>query len=91
MRYGYETDEHGQARRLTTGLRLLAAHRRRLGIRRVYWYTWLTRETSPSYPFDYAGLRRLHATRVRSKPALRAYGRTALALEGDESDATRCR
>ena len=94
VRYGYETDEHGQARRLTTGLRLLAAHRRRLGIRRVYWYTWLTRETSPSYPFDYAGLRRLHATRVRSKPALRAYGRTALALEGCRAKhriATRCR
>jgi hypothetical protein len=70
VRYGYETGERGQARRLTSALRLLAANRRRLGLRRVYWYTWLTRETSPNYPFDYAGLRRLHETRVRSKPAL---------------------
>ena len=94
VRYGYETDERGQARLLTSALRLLAAHRRRLGIRRVYWYTWLTRETSPSYPFDYAGLRRLEPTRVRSKPALRAYRRTALSLEGCRTKgriATRCR
>ena len=82
VRYGYETDEGGQARRLTSALRLLAAARRRLGIRRVYWYTWLTRETSQDYPFDYAGLRRLDSTGVRSKPALRAYRRTALSLEG---------
>jgi hypothetical protein len=94
VRYGYETDERGQARRLTRALRLLAAHRRRLGIRKVYWYTWLTRETSQSYPFDYAGLRHLQATRVRSKPALRAYRRTALSLEGCRAEprlATRCR
>jgi hypothetical protein len=73
---------------------LLAANRRRLGIRRVYWYTWLTRETSQSYPFDYAGLRRLHSTGVSSKPALRAYRRTALSLEGCRAKhriATRCR
>jgi hypothetical protein len=94
VRYGYETDARGQARRLTSALRLLAANRRRLGIRRVFWYTWLTRETSQSYPFDYAGLRRLQSTGVRSKPALRAYRRTALSLEGCRAKhriATRCR
>jgi len=94
VRYGYETDERGQARRLTTALRLLAANRRRLGLRRVYWYTWLTRETHPDYPFDYAGLRRLHPARVRSKPALRAFRRSALRLEGCAAKrgvATRCR
>jgi hypothetical protein len=92
-RYGYETDERGQARRLTQALRLLAANRRRLEVRRVYWYTWLTRETSPDYPFDYAGLRRLERRGIRSKPALRAYRRTALRLEGCRSKrrlATRC-
>lgn len=94
VRYGYETGERGQARRLTAALRLLSANRRRLGLRRVYWYTWLTRETDPNYPFDYAGLRRIHETRVRSKPALHAYRRTALALEGcraKQRTATRCR
>jgi polysaccharide biosynthesis protein PslG len=94
VRYGYETDERGQARRLSAALRLLAANRRRLGLRRVYWYTWLTRETDPEYPFDYAGLRRLRTAGVRSKPALRAYRRVALRLEGcraKSGTATRCR
>jgi hypothetical protein len=93
VRYGYETNERGQARRLTAALRLLARNRRRLGLRRVYWYTWLTRETHPDYPFDYAGLRRLHPGRVRSKPAMRAFRRTALRLEGcvaKRGTATRC-
>jgi hypothetical protein len=93
VRYGYETNERGQARRLAAALRLLAANRRRLGLRRVYWYTWLTGETHPSYPFDYAGLRRVEQTGVRSKPALSAYRRTALRLEGcaaKRGDARRC-
>ena len=91
-RFGYETDERGQARRLTRALGLLARHRHRLRIRRVYWYTWLTRETS-DYPFDYAGLRRLEPGGIRSKPAFRAYRRTALRLEGCRIKrrlATRC-
>jgi hypothetical protein len=91
-RFGYETDERGQARRLTRALGLLARHRHRLRIRRVYWYTWLTRETS-DYPFDYAGLRRLERGGIRSKPAFRAYRRTALRLEGCRKKrrlATRC-
>ena len=94
VRYGYETNERGQARRLSAALRLLAANRRRLGLRRVYWYTWLTRERDPEYPFDYAGLRRIHTERVRSKPALGAYRRAALRLEGCRAKrrtATRCR
>jgi hypothetical protein len=92
-RYGYETDERGQARRLARALRLLAANRHRLGVRRVYWYTWLARETSRDYPFDYAGLRRLERRGIRSKPAFRAYRRTALRLEGCRVKrrlATRC-
>jgi hypothetical protein len=79
-RYGYETDERGQARQLQRGLRALAVNRRRLGIERVYWYTWMTRETSPDYPFDYAGLRRIRRSGIREKPALGALRRTTAAL-----------
>lgn len=92
-RYGYETDERGQARLLTNAFRLLAANRRRLGVSRVYWYTWLTRETSQDYPFDYAGLRRVDRSGIVSKPALRSFRRTALRLEGcrvKRRVATRC-
>jgi hypothetical protein len=81
-RYGYEMTESGQASRLSQALPYLAAHRRELGVERVYWYAWLTREVDPVYPFDYAGLRRLEPDRVVSKPAFSAYRRTALALQG---------
>ena len=82
MRYGYETTEKGQAARVADALPHLAAQRRRLGIERVFWYSWLTREVDRSYPFDYAGLRRLEGDRVVAKPALAAYRRTALRLQG---------
>ena len=80
--YGYEMSERGQAARLASALPYLARRRRELGVERVYWYTWLTRETDRSYPFDYAGLRRLEGDRVVAKPALAAYRRTALRLQG---------
>jgi len=79
-RYGYETDERGQARRIRQAFPMIARERRRLRIERVYWYTWLTRETDPTYPFDYAGLRKLRGGRAVSKPALRAFRETVAAL-----------
>ena len=80
--YGYEQTERGQAERVRAALPYLARRRRELGIERVYWYTWLTRETDRAYPFDYAGLRRLERGRVVAKPALAAFRRTALELQG---------
>lgn len=80
--YGYEMTEKGQAQRAAAALPYLVRRRRELGIERVYWYTWLTREVDRSYPFDYAGLRRLEDDRVVAKPALAAFRRTALRLQG---------
>jgi hypothetical protein len=80
--YGYEMTEKGQAQRVTAALPYLVRRRRELGIERVYWYNWLTREVDQSYPFDYAGLRRLEDDRVVAKPALAAFRRTALSLQG---------
>jgi polysaccharide biosynthesis protein PslG len=87
--YGYEMTESGQAARLAQALPYLAARRHELGIERVYWYSWLTREVDPMYPFDYAGLRRLEPNRVVSKPAFSAYRRTALRLQGCKSKSAR--
>lgn len=80
VRYAYEVDERGQARHLARGLKTLAANRRRLRIERVYWYTWMTAETDRTYPFDYAGLRRIERRRVVSKPAFTAFRRTVREL-----------
>ena len=78
---GYETDERGQARKIRSAFPLIARARRRLRIQRTYWYTWLTRETHPTYPFDYAGLRRVQPDgTIVSKPALRAFRETVAAL-----------
>jgi hypothetical protein len=76
---GIATDDRGQARRLRRGLTALAAARRRLLVRRVYWYTWLSAESSESV-FAWSGLRRLHDGAVVSTPALRAFRATARIL-----------
>jgi hypothetical protein len=84
--YGNETTEAGQAKRLSAAMELLAKNRKRLHLLRVYWYTWLTMDKDPNYPFDYAGLSRLESdgTIVR-KPGYEALRRTALGLEGCKS------
>ncbi len=90
---GFETTDRGQAARLEDGVRLLARNRRRLGIERVFWYTWLSREGSPN-SFDYSGLRRVRSGRTVSVPALTAFRKTARRLQGcakAPADATRCR
>jgi hypothetical protein len=76
----FVTDERGQASRLGTALKLLAHNRRRLRIRKVIWYTWLSREPSP-FLFDWSGLRRLHGDQVVSARSLGVFRRAAKRLE----------
>jgi len=90
---GFETTEAGQAARLRSAVKLLAAARSRLRIGRVFWYTWLSVPRGPN-SFDYSGLRRLQGSRVADAPALAAFKREARRLEGcakRPSDARRCR
>ena len=77
---GFETSEKGQAKRLRTGLELLAAERRRLRIGRVYWYTWLSLEGTDN-AFGYSGLRRLRDGAVVSAPSLTAFREMASRLK----------
>ena len=48
----------------------------RLGLRRVYWYTWSSGYESGDL-FDYTGLIRYRGGTYESMPALRAYARSA--------------
>jgi hypothetical protein len=81
-RYGYETTERGMGRKIREAYPRIVRARKRLGIERAYWYTWLTRETDREYPFDYAGLRRItRSGRIVSKPGLRAFRETVLDLQ----------
>lgn len=79
--YGYEVTEREQAREASRALPRLASERRRLRLEAVYWFSWLSDDRDPVYPFDYAGLRTT-ADGGRDKPALAAYRAAALRLEG---------
>ncbi|MCW2992285.1 MAG: endo,4-beta-xylanase [Solirubrobacterales bacterium] len=81
-RYGYEVTEREQARRVAAALPRLAAARRTLRLESVTWFSWLSDDVSPHYPFDYAGLRTTGGGTPRDKPALAAYRTAALRLEG---------
>jgi hypothetical protein len=77
---GIATTERGQARRLARGLSALARARRSMRIGKVFWYTWLSAESTDSV-FSWSGLRRLRADgSVVSARSLRAYRRTAARL-----------
>jgi hypothetical protein len=79
---GIATDERGQARRLARGLSLLARFRKPLKLRRVYWYTWMSAESTESV-FAWSGLRRLRQDgTVVSARSLRAFRRAAERLSG---------
>ena len=79
---GWETTEAGQAKRLTAAFKLFVRERRALGIQRVYWYTWLTNDGGSPNSFDWSGLRKVVEGTPRDKPALDAFRRLVLPLEG---------
>jgi hypothetical protein len=80
-RFGFETTEQGQAARLAQALPLLAAKRRSLGIERMYWESWATRDRNAQSTWDWAGLRELDGTTLRPKPAFAAFVRVARRLQ----------
>lgn len=91
--FGIEETEKGQAKQLANAYEVVARERKRLRLRAVYWYTWMSRDKSKVDPFDYAGVVKLRGDRAVKKPAFRALRKSALALEGCASkttDATTC-
>jgi hypothetical protein len=94
-KYGFEVTQSGQAAKAKAVLSALASARKTLKVERLYWYTWISLDSSTDAPFDYAGLQKLmpNGTLVQ-KPAFGAFTRTALKLEGcrsKTSSATSCR
>ncbi|MET0686300.1 MAG: hypothetical protein ABW060_13355 [Solirubrobacteraceae bacterium] len=78
----YDLTPKKQARRLVAAMTRLAAARKSLKIAGAFWYTWLSRYSSPTYRFDYAGLRRLDGGRVVTTRAQSAFRGVARTLEG---------
>jgi polysaccharide biosynthesis protein PslG len=91
---GFEVSRAEQAARLARAYSLLALARTRLGLERVYWYSWLSIDRG-SVVFNYSGLRsQTPAGSLVSKPAFFAFRRTALRLEGcprGKLSVSRCR
>jgi hypothetical protein len=93
--FDWDTTEAGQARRITSVLPMLAAHRKALRLNGFFYYTWMTEEFQGAFDdFNFAGLVSYSPSgQVRDKPALGAYKRAALKLERCRSKgpvATRC-
>jgi polysaccharide biosynthesis protein PslG len=78
-----DRSERNQATLLDAAYRAIAARRGKLGIRAVYWSSWLTRDRSRDDVFDYVGLSTLRRNgTVRHKPAFYAYKSVARRLQG---------
>ena len=81
--YPIATTESGQAERLLGAFRLFHEARRQLRLERVYWYTWIGRDSSTTSAFDYSGLLHLWPTgAIIAKPAFEAFRRVAHWLAG---------
>lgn len=75
------TSDRGMASRLTAAYGLAAKRRRSYRLGRLYWYTWASSYERGSI-FNFAGLGDFDATGFHSKPALRAYVRSARRHQG---------
>jgi hypothetical protein len=76
----FETTPADQAARLSAALPLLIRERKRLGVDRIFWENWISRDTNHANPFDFSGLRVLHPNgSVTEKPAFADFKRIALA------------
>ena len=83
IRYGFEVTQAGQARKAHQLLTTLGRVHARYGLERVFWYTWLSFDSSTTSPFDYAGLLTVGpGGKLVPKPAFKTFKHTALRIEG---------
>jgi hypothetical protein len=92
--YDFDTTQPVQAKDIAEVLPLIGADRASLNLVGFDYYTWMSAEARGNPPFDFAGLLADDGGHVHVKPALAAYRKGALALEGCRSKgplATDCR
>ncbi len=83
--YDFDTTPAGQARNIATLLPLIRKNRVKLGLAGIDWYTWMGDERPGNPAFDFAGLLSYNNGQVATKPALAAFRKGVLALEGCRS------
>lgn len=72
----WETTDAGMARRVRRFFALALRARRKLGLARVYWYTWSS-SYRPGSIFNFTGLTRFDGQQYEAKPALAAFRASA--------------
>jgi hypothetical protein len=88
IRYQRQETPRGMATKLGQAFSLLARERHRLGLARVYWYTWASEYGSGGSIFNYAGLQEFRAGTFTAQPALGAFQRVAREFQGCQKDFT---
>ena len=83
-RTGLQTTSSGMARFLSNAYGSLAKNRAKLGLQRVYWFSWITPYTgiAQNDVWNYSGLLRLSGGTVSETPAFLSYVKNARLLEG---------
>jgi polysaccharide biosynthesis protein PslG len=88
IKYQRQETPAGMASKLGDMYSAMARNRRKLRIRKVFWYTWSSPYGRGGSVFNYAGLQRFDETGFRAQPALRVYQRVARRLEGCQKTTT---
>jgi polysaccharide biosynthesis protein PslG len=85
---GFQRQEtsRGMARKVTSAFKTLNRQRRKLRLTRIYWYTWASRYGRHGSIFKYSGLQRYRGGAFTRQPALRAFQRAAVRLQGCAKD-----
>jgi hypothetical protein len=79
----FETTPDDQAARLAQALPLLIRTREELGVERIFWENWISKDSNHENPFDFSGLRVLRPNgTVAEKPAFAEFKRIALEQRG---------
>jgi hypothetical protein len=88
IKYQRQETPAGMAKKLGEMYSAMARNKRRLRIRKVFWYTWSSPYGRGGSIFNYAGLLRFDYTSFQPQPALGAYQRSARRLEGCQKTVT---
>ena len=82
IKYQRQETASGMASKLGKMYSAMARNRRKLGIGKVFWYTWSSPYGRGGSIFNYAGLQQFDYQSFAAQPALGSYQRAARRLEG---------
>jgi len=82
----FQTTDDGLAHQLTKTYDLFVKYRNKMRIQRVYWYTWASSYNESAGTFDFSGMNVFDGRKVRPKPSLDSYRKSARRYEACKKD-----